>query len=82
MRGYSRDYATVGNPLQTVDNTQYEMNIGAGLMINPLGSFSANYAETETFRGLDTRVISANYSRTLYKTISLFATASATHIMG
>ena len=77
LRGFSRDYATVGSSLLT-DSTQYEMNLGMGLMINPLGSFSINYAETETFSGLDTRVISANYSRTLYKTISLFATASVT----
>jgi outer membrane usher protein len=82
LRGYSRDYATVGNPLQTADSTQYEMNIGAGLLLNPLGSFSINYAENEKFSGADTRVISVNYSRTLYKSISLFATGSATHTMG
>jgi len=78
LRGYSRDYETVGSSLLT-DATQYEMNLGMGLLINPLGSFSVNYSENEMFSGLDTRVISANYSRVLYKTISLFVTASATH---
>jgi outer membrane usher protein len=79
LRGYSRDYATVGNSLQVADSTQFEMNFGMGLLLNPLGSFSVNYAETDTFRGVDTHVISANYSRPLYKTISLFATSSLTH---
>lgn len=79
LRGYSRDYATVGNPLQTADSNQLEMNVGAGLLLNPLGSFSVNYAESATFKGVDTRVISLNYSRTLYKSISLFATGSVTH---
>jgi outer membrane usher protein FimD/PapC len=79
LRGYSRDYATVSSPLQAADRTQYEMNLGMGLLINPLGSFSINYAETSTFTGVDTRVISANYSRPLYKTISLFTTTSVTH---
>jgi outer membrane usher protein FimD/PapC len=79
LRGYSRDYATVGNPVQTADSNQLEMNAGAGLLLNPLGSFSVNYAETATFKGADTRVVSLNYSRTLYKSISLFATGSVTH---
>jgi outer membrane usher protein FimD/PapC len=78
LRGYTRDYATVGSFLPTAESTQYEMNIGAGLTINPLGSFSVNYSENETFKGVDTRVISVNYSRALYKAISLFATASLT----
>jgi outer membrane usher protein len=81
LRGYSRDYATVGNPLQTQDSTQLAMNLGMGLLLNPLGSFSINYAETETFKGVNTRNISLNYSRTLYKSISLFATGSSTRTM-
>ena len=79
LRGYTRDYATVGNPLPTADSTRYEMNLGAGLMLNPLGSFSINYSANETFKGTDTRVFSINYSRALYNSISLFATGSVTH---
>ena len=78
LRGYSRDYATVGNPFQAADKNQFEMNLGMGLLLNPLGSFSVNYAETATFKGIDTRVISVNYSRPLYKTISFFTTGSVT----
>ncbi len=78
LRGYSRDYSTVGTSL-LVDATQYEMNLGMGLLVKPLGSFSINYSENEMFSGLDTRVISANYSRVLNTITSLFATASATH---
>jgi len=78
LRGYSRDYATVGSSL-LMDTSQYEMNLGLGYMIPVLGSFSVNYAETSTFKGTDTRVISANYSRTIFKKVSLFTTASATH---
>jgi outer membrane usher protein FimD/PapC len=55
------------------------MNLGMGLMLNPLGSFSVNYAQSKTFSGVDTRVLSLNYSRTLYKSISLYATGSATN---
>lgn len=79
FRGYSRDYATVGSSILTADKNQFEMNLGMGLLVNPLGSFSVNYAETSTFKGVGTRVISANYSRPLYKTINLFTTGSVTH---
>ena len=79
FRGYTRDYATVGSSILTTDKNQFEMNLGMGLLINPLGSFSVNYAETSSFKGVDTRVISANYSRPLYKTINLFTTGSVTH---
>ncbi|MFA5324189.1 MAG: fimbria/pilus outer membrane usher protein, partial [Smithella sp.] len=82
LREYSREYATVANPQPTEDSTQLAMNLGMGLLLNPLGSFSINYAQTETFKGVNTRVISLNYSRTLYKSISLFTTGSATHTMG
>lgn len=81
LREYTRDYATAGNPLQTPDSTQLAVNLGIGLLLNPLGSFSISYAETETFKGVNTRNISLNYSRTLYKSVSLFATVSAIHAM-
>lgn len=81
LRGYSRDYETVGSSLLT-DATQYEMNAGMGFLINPFGSFSVNYSENDTFKGVDTRVISANYSRVLSPMINLFATASATYTSG
>jgi outer membrane usher protein len=78
LRGYSRDYLTVGGSLLT-DRSQYELNAGMGILLNPLGSFSINYSENAAFSGTDIRVISANYSRSLYRTINMFATASATH---
>jgi outer membrane usher protein FimD/PapC len=81
LRGFTRDYATI-NSLPTEDSKEYELNAGAGLLLNPIGSFSLNYAESSTFKGIDTRVISLNYSRTLYKSISLFATGSATRTTG
>jgi len=80
LRKYSRYYATVGTPLPAEDSPRYELRAGMGFTFNPLGSFSFNYAQTEDFKGIDTRVISVNYSRTLYKSISLFATGSATRI--
>lgn len=79
LRGYTRDYTTAGGSILAADRNQFEMNLGMGLLVNPLGSFSVNYAETSTFRGVDTRVISANYSRPLYKTINLYTTGSVTH---
>ncbi|MFZ1980454.1 MAG: fimbria/pilus outer membrane usher protein, partial [Smithella sp.] len=81
LRGFSRDYETVGSSLLT-DSIQYEMNAGMGFLINPLGSFSVNYSENDTFKGVDTRVISANYSRVLSPRINLFATASSTNTSG
>ena len=82
LRKYSRYYATIGNPLPTEDNTRHEIRAGMGFSLNPLGSFSVNYAQTENFKGMDTQVISLNYSRTLYRSISLFATGSATRATG
>ena len=79
LRGYTRDYATAAGSILAADRNQFEMNLGMGLLVNPLGSFSVNYAETSTFKGVDTRVISANYSRPLYKTINLYTTGSVTH---
>jgi outer membrane usher protein len=77
LRGFTRDYATISS-LPTENSKEYELNVGAGLLLNPIGSFSLNYAESSTFKGIDTRVFSLNYSRSLYKSISLFATGSAT----
>ncbi len=82
LRKFSRFYATLGNPRPTEDSARYEIRAGMGFMLNPLGSFSVNYAQTENFKDIDTRVISLNYSRTLYKSISLFATGSATRETG
>jgi outer membrane usher protein FimD/PapC len=81
LRGFSRDYATASS-LPTQDSKKYELNAGMGFLLNPIGSFSINYAESETFKGIDMRAISLNYSRTLYKSISLFATGSSTHTTG
>lgn len=80
LRGFTRDYSTAAAKAQTADGNQLEMNFGMGFLLDPLGSFSVNYAETATFKGIDTRVLSLNYSRTLYKSVSLFTTASATRI--
>lgn len=37
VRGFSKNYATVGNPPSS-DMTRYEMNFGVGFLLNPLGS--------------------------------------------
>lgn len=77
LRGFSREYATVGNPLPA-DPTKYEMNVGAGFLWQPLGSFSLSYSERETYNGSNTRVASASFSRALSRAASLYLTASAT----
>ena len=76
LSGFSRDYATIGSTLLS-DKTKYAMALGAGFMIDPLGSFSLDYASTEMYSGVNTSVTSATYSRVLSKTTSFFATASA-----
>lgn len=79
VRGYSRYYATVSAPTtSTTGQTRYDANFGVGFLLMPLGSFSLNYSETETYGGTNTRVASTNYSRTISKTTSLFAAASET----
>lgn len=77
LRGFTRDYATAGYS-QTEDSKEYEINFGMGFPLNPIGSFSLNYADSSTFKGIDTRVFSLTYSRSLYRSVSLFATGSAT----
>ncbi len=77
LRGFSRDYATVGSSLQS-DRTKYEIGLGMGFLADPLGSFSLAYASNEMFSGLNTHVTTASYSRALSKKTSLFATVSST----
>ena len=77
LREFSRDYATVGTTFFS-DRTKYAMNLGAGFLLAPLGSFSLGYSATETYGGVNTRVSSASYSRALSRTTNLFATASST----
>jgi len=77
LRAFTRDYATVG-ARPTADSKQFEVNAGMGLILDPIGSLSVNYSESSTFHGIDTKVFSVNYSRMLYKSISLFLTGSAT----
>jgi outer membrane usher protein FimD/PapC len=77
LRGFSKDYATVGNPPSS-DVTRYEMSFGVGFLLMPLGSVSLNYSERDTHSGLNTQVMTASYSRELTKSTSLFVTASNT----
>ena len=77
LSGFSKDYATVNSPLLT-DSTKYALSLGMGFMLDPVGSFSINYASTETHGGVSTRVTSASYSRVLSRITSLFASASTT----
>lgn len=81
LRAYSRDYATVATPYSE-DMTQYEVNFGLGFLLNPLGSFALSYSERNNFNNNVTRVFSSNYSRVLYKSISMFATGSVTSTTG
>ncbi|HUI67350.1 MAG TPA: fimbria/pilus outer membrane usher protein [Nitrospirota bacterium] len=82
LRGYSRDYATISSVVSdstdSTSSTKYEENLGMGFMVDPLGSFSLNYASSETYDGVSTRTTAANYSRVLSRITSLFATASTT----
>jgi outer membrane usher protein len=79
LRGFSRDYSTVSAPTtSTLVQTRYEASVGAGFLVVPVGSFSLNYSATETYDGAVTRLLSANFSRTLSKTTSIFVTASTT----
>jgi outer membrane usher protein FimD/PapC len=77
LRAFTRDYATVG-ARPAADSKQFEVNAGIGFILDPIGSFSVNYSASSTFQGIDTKVFSVNYSRSLYKSISLFFTGSAT----
>jgi len=79
LRAFSRDYATVSAPtVSTSDRTRYEASFGAGFLLMPVGNLSLNYSENETYGGLKTRITSANYSRGIANTTSLFVTISET----
>jgi len=67
----------VGNPFAS-DMTKYDMNFGVGFFIEPSGKYFPVLFESDTYGGLNTRVASASFSRTLSKVASLFMTASAT----
>ncbi len=81
LREYSRNYSTVGVPL-SIDMTRYAASAGVGFMLLPVGSLSLNYTETKTYSGMNTRISSASFSRTLSKITSLFVNASETHQAG
>nr|HPK53631.1 fimbria/pilus outer membrane usher protein [Smithellaceae bacterium] len=78
LRSFSRDYTTV-TTLPSPQMTEYEWNVGLGFLLNPLGNFTFSYSNKNAYDDTTTRIFSVNYSRSLYKTISFFATASATH---
>lgn len=75
IREYSRDYATI-SAAPSLDMLRYSTSLGAGFLVKALGSFSLAYSSSETYRGLNTRVLSANHSRAVTRTVNLFATAS------
>jgi outer membrane usher protein len=78
LREYSRNYATVAAHPSSPSMTRYASSVSAGFQLYPIGSFSLGHLTNETHEGALTRVMSANYSRGLTRTMSLFATASAT----
>ncbi|MDX9821525.1 MAG: fimbria/pilus outer membrane usher protein [Syntrophales bacterium] len=77
LRAYSRDYATVATASSS-DRSKYELNLGAGLLLNPFGTFTLSYSRRDLYDNSTTSVISGNYSRNVTRTVSLFATASYT----
>jgi outer membrane usher protein len=82
LREFSRDYVTVNTPVATDDQTRYEAGFGVGLLLMPLGSLSLNYSENEIYSGTKMRNTSVNYSRGIYRTTSMFATASESRQLG
>lgn len=77
VRGFSMDYATVGNP-PSFDMIKYEADMGMGFLLLPIGNISLNYSERETHDKLKTQVVTTSYTRSLSKSTSLFATVSST----
>jgi outer membrane usher protein FimD/PapC len=77
LRGFSRHYATVVAPAAT-DTARYAASANVGFQVVPAGSFSLAYSAAETHGGARTRVASANYTRVISRTMSVFATASRT----
>lgn len=78
LRGFSRDYATLGAPIISTGQTKYEASVGTGFLLMPAGSFSLGYSKSETHDGIDTRIASLNYSRSISKSTSFFASGSET----
>ncbi|HSQ78474.1 MAG TPA: fimbria/pilus outer membrane usher protein, partial [Nitrospirota bacterium] len=80
LRAYSRDYATVAAP-PSADMTRYAASGAVGFTL-PIGGISLGYSGTETYSGKNMRLTSANYSRSISKTVSFFTTASETRQTG
>lgn len=78
-REFSRNYATVSAPARSGQGqVKQEASAGAGFLLTPVGSLSLNYSALENHDGERMRSVSANFSRTLSRMISLFATVSET----
>jgi outer membrane usher protein FimD/PapC len=76
-REFSRGYATIGS-LSAASQEKNAVSLSAGFTMGALGSFGLGYSTNETWDSATTRVTSANYSRALSRTVSLFAMASRT----
>lgn len=81
VHGYSKGYATLSQPSGGTDaSPRIKTSLSAGFPVHQRGSISLSYAASKTHGGQTNRVASANYSRGLTKTSSLFATASETRL--
>jgi outer membrane usher protein len=76
---FSRQYSTV-SLLASPDMTKTEGGAGVAFLAEPLGGISLSFSESENYRGVDTRIISASFSRSLTRTVSMFTTVSETRV--
>jgi len=73
LRGYSRRFTTVsGRPLQ--QRVKAEAAAGAGYGLGDYGNLSFDYALVKRYDGLDTRSITASFSKSLWHTATAITT--------
>lgn len=66
VRSFSRGYANVGDA-EGKDNTALDLGAGASYTKDGMGSFSLDYSNSRKHSGIKSRVVSAGFSRGIWK---------------
>lgn len=73
LRGFSRGYANVGDAPDK-DNSAFDFGAGTSYTEEGIGAFSLDYSHSKKHSGAKAQVISAGFSRSLWKTATLVTT--------
>jgi len=74
-KGYTKDYYNLWNYIATfpIEKVKYEAGIGVGYDIKHIGTVSLDYVKAKSWEGLDRKVLTAAYSKSLTKNSTVYA---------